>query len=495
MRWPWIRTDSASVPAPAPLVVAAPARRNDGVSNALLGLGDGFDKVSAGRFIWRPRLDDFQLQAAYDSDDLCARVVDHVPREAFREGYKLESAELAEDDANDLVDDANARLSVDAVLEDALTWSRLYGGGLILIGARDGALPTDPLNEANIQSIDFLNFVDRRFAIPVRWYADPMSPQFGHPEIYRISSDTGYVADVHETRCIRFDGQTVDPRKRRELFGWSYSVLQRPYEVILQFQTAMGSVGNLLADTSQGVFKLKNLIDMLAGNGRVDLETRMQQVNANRSTSRPLMLDADGEEFTREATPYTGIDAILDRLMMRVSSAFDVPMPVTILMGRSAAGMNATGDADFRAYYAGIKAYQKKKISPAVRRVYRLLALAKRGPTRGVCPDDLGICWLPLWTPDEKTSAEAYQIRATADCAYVTNNVLLPAQVAMGRFADGVQGIKVDAEKLQADIDNDVTFEPPKPVVMAVPPRAGTSLPAGEAGDVGDVTGDVTESA
>src|SRR5581483_6190160 len=362
--------------------------RGGGWQNAMMGYGTSRDKITYGSYRAFVEIDWQQLSDLFYSDDVAAKLVEKRPEEAFRRGYKLRNPEN-EDAALAAVEQAK-QLDADAKMQEALTWGRLYGGSLLVMGVEGGA-PDQPLDDTQARGVRFLNVVDRRYASVKAWYTDPLSPNYGQPMIYTIGGTTvpGTITssvDIHESRCIGFDGIPVDIETRRILGGWTYSVLQRPYEVMRTFATAFQAAGILTADASQAVFKMKGLFEMIASGEKERLQTRMQMVDMSRSSARAVLLDADGEDFQRIATSFTGLPEMLDRMMMRLASSID--MPVTILMGRSPAGQNATGDSDFQHWYDSIASQQKKELSPKLLRLYRILS---RGALKNAA-----IEWAPL---------------------------------------------------------------------------------------------------
>lgn len=175
---------------------------------------------------------------------------------------------------------------------------------------------------------------------------------------------------------------------------------------------------------------------MIAGGQKDVLQTRMQLVDMSRSVARALLLDADGgEEFSREPTSFTDAQAMLDKFMLRLASAAEVP--VTILMGQSPAGMNATGESDFRWFYDTIATAQENDLKPKIERLVRIVMLVKDGPTRGAEPD-WSIKFAPLWQPTPVEQADLEKKHAEKDKIYIDAGVLLPEEVAMSRFrSDG----------------------------------------------------------
>jgi len=434
----------------------ATLKRQDSWSNTYTGLGTTRDKMTYSNFEIGGRITDAELSALYNENDIAARMVNDRPKQILRQGYEVkveDDGELGRE-----LKKAARKLKADKHLLDTMIWGRLYGGAIMIIGADDGKDPSEPLKEERIRSIKFLNVVDRRYVHPVTFYEDPLQPNYGEPEIYRVQAmgmNSQSTAYVHESRVLRFDGADTDAQMRRQLRGWTLSTLQRPYEVMRDFSQAFQAAGHLLSDASQGVIKLKGLWDIIASDGKDGLVTRMQMVDMTRSVARSLILDADGEEFSREPTSFTGIPDILDRFMMRLSAACEVP--VAILLGRSAAGLNATGDSDFRAYYDSLKSSQRNELEPLLRRFYTILCAAKDSPTKGEVPE-FEFEFAPLWQPTDGEVAAAHLQQAQADNLYLQQGVLLPEEVALSRFGEGGYSldthIDVEAreEALKADI-------------------------------------------
>lgn len=450
------RTDSTTA------IVPTQATKSDGWTNASLGYGTLRDKSSQGSFCGRGLLGDQELSDMYYQDPIAALIVDSIPQEAFRRGYCLESKKNP-DRVKALQEQLN-ELDADNYALEGATWGGLFGGALLILGSNNGTTQDKPL-PPNAKGLKFLNVVDRRSCTVMKYYEDVFSTKYGKPEIYQIQAQNGPVSLVHETRVIRFDGIPVDTRKRRELAGWSYSVLQRPYERIRDFAAAFRSVQVLLSDASQGVFKINGLVDMISADEGPAVQERMRLVDQMRSALHSIILDAEKEDFTRITTPFTGMPELLDRIMMLLSSATGIP--VAILMGRSAAGMNATGEGDARAFYDKVAAFQEKILTPVIKRVLAML---------GDVPEDLEIEWEPLWEPSDKEKAEtelleeqAKKWKADAFMVYVTMGALTAGQVAIAEFGSGEGEIEIDEAMLE-EIDAkdfELALNPPDPVMVA----------------------------
>lgn len=415
-----------------------PETRSDAWVNPLSGIGTTRDKSIAGFFTPDCRLSDYELDAMYYGEDLAAKIVDKRPDEAFRKGYSIELNKDKEAGA-DLQKDAKAKLNLDEQIQDAWRWGRLWGGTLAVLGVNDGQKMDQPVNEDRIQGIDFINVIDRRFVRIAEYFNDPLAPNFGQPSVYEITAigDGGLtlssqraVSRVHADRCIRFDGIKTDKKKSRELAGWSYSILQRTYAILRGYGVSISSMGLMLSEASQGVFKIQNLIGMIAGGQKEKLQDRMAAVDMSKSVVRSILVDADREDYKREPMSFAGVSDVADRLAQRLAAAFD--MPLTVLMGTSPAGLNATGASDLELWYNSIASDQEKILMPALMKVYRYLALAA-----GTKVEEIEICWRPLKEISDKERAELYKATADADKVMIDAGVVQPEEVALARFGSG----------------------------------------------------------
>lgn len=403
--------------------------RGDGWQNMATGLGYApMDKTTQTSFVRGQYLRDEEITGLINGDDMAARIVSALPEEMFRAGY-----EILADKAKELKDAASA-LDLDGNLLEAYRWGRAYGGALLIMGLDDGRAPDRPLDPEAVRGLKYLHVVDRRHAHVNTYYRDLGQPKFGKPETYRVTPlSGGHGAPsvvIHETRVIRFDGAPTDRETVLERAGWSLSVLQAPYEVLKQFAQGYQSAGYLLSDASQSVFKLAGLMEQIA-NDPETLQKRMQILEYQRSVARGIMLDADyNEDFDRKPTQFGGIPELLDRLQQRLAAA--AKQPVSILMGRSPAGMNATGESDFRSWYGDVESKQANELKPKHLHVYRLIAR-----TLGQDPEGVDIAYTPLvsLTPAEQAALE--EVLARRDQTYLNAGVLLPEEVTILRFGQG----------------------------------------------------------
>lgn len=460
----------------------------DAWQNIVTGAGTDRDKATGQDYGWDLRLNDALVEALYHGDDMAARAVDLLPEHALVRGIDLTfpaAPELVQQ-LTDRVED----LDLLSAFQDAMIWGRLYGGAALYLGADDGGAPEEPLREDRIRHFDFVRTIDKRDLIPCAWYDDPISPRFGDPSAYRViimpaSSGVPVVSNVviHETRLLRFRGARTANRIRRQNYGWDHSVLQKVWATLQTFASAWQSAGNLLCDASQGVLKIKGLIDAMADGSTDALMSRMAVLDRTRSTLRSLVLDAENESFERVATPLSGIPDLLHLAEARIAAALEVPL--TVLFGVSPAGLNATGESDIQIWHAKIQQTRARYIGPRLRRLLSMILLAKDGPTGGKLPEGWSIDFPSVYQQSPQEEAQTHATQATADSTYVTAGILTAEEIATSRFS-GPSGYS-----LRTSVDVDA-----REALMATDALAAKLGGASEDGDVDedvDVDGDEDE--
>lgn len=362
--------------------------------------------------------------------------MDAPVEDAFRRGWEISTS--SDDTLKEKLIDEADRLNVEESIIQALTWERLYGGAGIFLGADDGRSVTSPLDESRVTQLHFLQVYDRWELTPHRFYQDPLSPKFGLPEIYRVSPRAMVSAGranmlIHESRLVICRGRVTTKTALIQNQHWGQSVLVRAFDSVKKYGGALSSVLALLADASQGVYKIKNLAEIIRGGKGELLKMRMEAVDTVRSVINAIVLDADGESYERVATPLTELSNIIDRFKLDVASA--AGMPVTKLFGQAPAGLNATGESDMRIWYDSVAQFQRRRAKPAIERILKLILKARLGPTGGIEPEKWGVKFPSPWSPTEKEQAEIDKIHAETDAIYVDLQTLTPAQVARARHS------------------------------------------------------------
>lgn len=402
----------------------------DAWANIITELGRNRDKRTGG-YVSPPltSVSEEYYGNLYHGDDLAATIAELPAREMVRQWFTLdvENSNIASA-AMTAIDDLETRRAV----FEALVWSRVFGGAIIFVAIDDGRAIDQPVDMDNIRSIDFFH-VFHRFEVAIESVnADLASSQFGKPESYRLQT-SAFSGSIHASRVIRFDGVMTSKRRQRENGGWSDSLYARMFSLLRDYGLAWASIAHLFQDAAQAVFKIQGLSDALASDGDDLILNRIAILDRCRSVSRAIPLDAEMEDFKREATPVIGLDSLMDRFALRVAAA--ARMPATLLFGQSPGGLNATGESDIRFFYDQIRSAQESDLRPKLNRIIELIFRASNGPTSGVEPEQWKINFSPLWQLTDVESAEMRNTQSETDVRYIQTGVLTPEEVSKSRFS------------------------------------------------------------
>lgn len=424
--------------------------KTDGWKNLFTGLGGKADKKSHTKARPDGFLTDSELETIYADDGLGANIIDFLPEDMMKHGWHYEFKNQKEglEDLSKQYDDFFAHISAFDKLTNALKWARLYGGGVLLIGAFDGNELDKPLNIKAIKDFENLKFIPRNNIMygTIDWQMDPTQKRYGQPEIYPLTFRVGrdfIVKQVHWTRVIELHGIEI-PTSQSSLIPpdyryWGLSELQRVQDKLKDVAGAFGSLSNMLHELSIGKYKFRDLADILAApDGDKLIQKRLQSMDLMKSTFHSLIMDSD-EDFIRDSASFAGVPEVMYQFFMLICSASSYPM--TRLFGISPAGLNSTGDGDTYRYYDKVESEQKRKLLPILDRLTYIFSEWKRieKPT---------IVFNPLEQMTEKEQAELEERKANTERmkmetyqGYINMGIMSPEIVEELEFGETLKDI------------------------------------------------------
>jgi phage-related protein (TIGR01555 family) len=431
-----VRRDSSTPVRPklARRIDRASSKRADGYQNRHSGHGTTRDRRVHTTYV-ADRVDDIEAIELWSSEDIAARIIETAPREAVRRGFSINAQDK---ELSQIIEASVEELDVKNKVMKAKQMARALGGAAIFPVMDSSDDLSKPLNEGSIGKITALHLLEPRELQPVSWYGDIQSPKFLRPKSYRLNpitigttSTTVSQQIIHESRLVIFRGQNVTRRLRAgQRPGWDDSVLNRPQRVIADYGIAWAGAAHLLTAFAQGVLKLDGFADLSAQQQDEIISRRLAAIDMAMSTIKMMVIDRE-DEYSRQQTPLSGLSDLLIQFAQRVAAAAD--MPVTILMGMSPAGLNATGDMDIRSWYDRVAAVQEE-MRPAIEHIVRLLLISADGPTQGIEPEQWSIEFHPLWAPSSMEKAQERKLIAETDKIYLDAEVVSPQDVAESRW-------------------------------------------------------------
>jgi phage-related protein (TIGR01555 family) len=455
--------------------------KQDGWQSVITGLNQSRDKRSTYVVAPNVRYTQVSEDRLVHGDSLAKRLV-HLPaREMTREWFTVESDEL---DAGERADIMHALHKLDAkrIIKECLAVARQRGNALLFVGADDGQDPSLPLNLERVRDVKFLTIFDRYTAQIEETDTNPLSPTYNQPLKYRLGTSgrgaqfQGVGAVVHASRVIKFDGTETMQSRIDANGGWHDSIFVSAHAELRGYSTLWAATESLIEDFSQAVFKIKNLDDYIASNEGSHVMDRLEIIDRSRSVARAVVINADSEEFTRQATPMGGLPEVIDRMNSRIAGAFD--MPITLLLGESPGGLNSTGEGQARQWANQVRNMQEYFLLPGLEKLLRILLNSQSGPTGGNEPEAWEVQFNNLFQETPQQQADSRLKNAQRDVLYIDAGVVTPSEVALSRFGGDVYSsetvIETDSREELKDAEIEELLNPPEPPpVLPQPPVAG----------------------
>lgn len=373
-------------------------------------------------------IDDATLSDIYRSEGLGTNVIDIPIGDMLSKWFYIEG------DTDNIIVNALNDIYAEKYLSEALKWGDLFGGSVLFMGINDGQKADAPLNENQIQGIDFFEVYDKR---DISWnsedlYKEQDKPKFGQPQFYNIQNiATGIPFRVHESRCLIFDGKPIPKRERQQNRGWGDSRLLPGYERLKNFGESLGSAELITTKFIVAVLKMTNLSALLSNEeGKKNLKDRIEVMQLVESVLNTTIIDKNEELERMSSFGVSGLRELLDLFVDIICGEYKIPRVKLIGDQTKGLGSEATGNMSF--YYDEIKTRQRFDLLPQLKRLCYYVSKSKMVKYSSD-PKKLNIIFNELWQQSEKEKAETFLINSKSDDVYMSNG-LPPEYVFLSRF-------------------------------------------------------------
>lgn len=437
----------------------------DTLINLMMGLGTEKDKLRGTQFGYNG-LDKGQLDKAYRGDWIARKIVDIPAYDSFRE-WRTWDVDTKEADR---IRAQEKTLKIQRKSMLAEIRGRLYGGGALILGVDQGS-SEEPLDydTLKIDCLKFVHSVSRYDLSAGQINKDILSPYYGEPEYYTISSlqegSKQAMLNFHPSRVVRFTGmEHPDPMQDQ---GWGDSVISIVADAVMGAGLVSSSVAQLVAEAKVDVMHIPNMTKNMATAGYEQrLIKRVATANLMKSSFSVLVMDKE-EDWDRIKTTFDGLTDIAKFYMMLACGAADIP--ATRFLGQPPQGLNATGESDIRNYYDSRKTDQSLRISPSLERLDKVLMIS----ALGTYDDKITYSWDPLWQLSEAEKADvaskkAATFKVDVDAGLINDVVLKKAREAQLVEDDTYPGLADIIEEFDDDpeLENEANNPPPDTDVL-----------------------------
>ncbi len=179
----------------------------------LAGVTHGGERDLYETFGYARNLDPQDYVNAYLRQDIAARVVDAYPDATWREAPKVKGS----DEFIQAFADLDDKLNLWRAMHRGDRLGNLGHYGVLLLGL-DGGQPMDQPVRGTGFNLLYVQPHSERTAQVTRWDANPQSPRFGKPELYRLTTGVNWTGSgagqksitVHHSRVIHFAERALE---------------------------------------------------------------------------------------------------------------------------------------------------------------------------------------------------------------------------------------------------------------------------------------------
>lgn len=430
----------------------------DGLISAL-GMGTNADPRTRTGYAFTP-LDRAEIEAAYRGSGLIRKIIKIPADDMVREWRNWQ----AERDQITALEAEERRLGVQAKVRHAELLRGLGGGALILGAPGDPAEPL-PVNMGT-GALAYIHVVNRWQLSFGQIVDDPTDPLYGGPRMFTMATTTGQ-RQIHPSRVVCFRGDPLPEligTGRTEDAFWGESRIEAILDPAKDTDTARQSFAALIQKARNTRIGIPGLLELAATTeGEQMIAKRFAALAMGESIHSVTLYDAgsngkDGETITDHAVSWGGIPEIMNAFATFLSAVADIP--VTRLLGRSAEGMNASGDSQQRDWAKAIRARQTLQLQPCLDQLDAALIPSALGSR----PADVWWEFAPLDQPTEKEEADRFatwmgameKAQATAAIPEVAFAKALQTGIVENGWAPGLEGALDDipeAERYGIDQD------------------------------------------
>ena len=373
------------------------------------------------------------LSEIYVEHGIVQTLVDVPVDDAFRGGIDIKSDQLSEEEVQDLIQ----YVEREGVLKNfiqAQKWTRLFGGGAVLIiNDDDPATPLEPKDLEQDSEIHFkaVDLWELYFGLRTSGYAEP-DFVMKEPEYFNY-----YGHKIHKSRVVAMQGKQAPALIRAKLRGWGVSVLETVIRSYNQYLKSVNLSFEVLDEFKVDVFKIDGLNNALMSPGGSDkVMRRIQMANMQKNYQDSIAMDSKDDYATKQLS-FSGLAEIMREIRMQIAA--DLRMPLTKLFGISASGFNS-GEDDIENYNAMIESEIRSKVKFDLIRVLEICCQIKFGHI----PDDLKIEFKPLriLTAEQEETVKNQKLQRILSCQQA--GFMTPKEAKQAINKENLLPVKID---------------------------------------------------
>ena len=375
----------------------------DGWKSILTGILSKKDKRSNYNFT-RTRMLDNDKWTLYENDLMLKKIINLIPDTALKDPIRLINSNT------DLLQTIHTFLDKNDFhknLTKIWRYSRLLGGGFIVLDIQDGRTLDKEVNYNNIRNISISKVLTKEYG-----YMKKEDPDFIFTYNYIQAKDN----KIHKSRVLIIEGEEISEDERWSNNGWGGNIVDSIVQDLYYYNLVHEVPSILLVDFSKPVWKLKGLNQKVVTN-EADIKKRMDVMDYVSSILNAVVLDAE-DDFQRVGINVSGIDKLMyqtERKLVQLSR-----IPHTLLLGEAPeGGLSAGGKQQQQDFYDFVEFERNYHLTKPIR---QFLYLVERMFNLS---DPLDFEFENLFKLDNKEKAETNKIKAESQKLRLENIIKL----------------------------------------------------------------------
>lgn len=376
------------------------------------------------------------LSEAYAEIGLIQTIVDIPVDDGLRGGVIIKSNQLSPEQIVTLQEAMEQEGDL-TLMGQSLKWTRLFGGGgVLIITGEDPATPFKPSKMKEGSPLEF------RSLDLWELFWDSSSASMGQikeirPALIQDEYFNYYGQKIHKSRVMVMKGIEPPSFIRPRLQGWGLSVVETLIRSINQYNKTQDLVFEVLDEFKVDWFKIKNLTQtLLSPDGQEMVRRRIQLANYQKNYQNAVTMDSE-DDFGHKELSFTGIAETMEQIRMQVAA--DLRMPMSKIFGTGSTGFSS-GEDDLEVYYGMVESQVRTKSK------IHLITMVKIRCQNlfGVIPDDITVQFPPLRTMSAKEQEEVKTAQHTRLVTTLQAGAMSPSQFRQACNKQSLLGIELD---------------------------------------------------
>ena len=280
------------------------------------------------------------LTYLYKTYGILAKIVDIPVDDAYKYGgFEVKAETLDDNETKELLNALRRNNDIE-VLKTARKWTRLFGGGALIV--LDGNKLSIPLDYKKLYKRPFeLMAVDRW---QLRYSKPNIDVEGGSWSVVNYQKlDNTDLSNIHPSRIHILHGKRAPYIIAQQVQGWGISVYEQIFQDMAQFFKARNVLFELMDEAKTDILKLHAMETALgSAQGERALQRMVDLISRNKNYKSQITL-ATEDDYDQKQISFSGFEGILKEIRVMMSGSAN--MPVNKLWGEGVTGFGSGEDS------------------------------------------------------------------------------------------------------------------------------------------------------